>query len=206
MIAGLDRSQQIDMTMYMVAHDHGLRLDGPISSQHSHVFKAVDEHGNKHVLKSARSTGSLAREVEVIEKLAEIPGVFLPHTITRYKGRIFFIFDFVKTLDEVIDQGTRLPLLYKLIYMQHATQTVAHIHEAGYVHKDLTTKNLYPDDTMLVGDLGDAGVEGELVTGVEDEIRTSIGYFSPTRTPRCSCTPVTPTCFSCAWCSFSGSR
>jgi len=174
-----DLTQHIDVTMLDVATGEGLEVVGPMSHEHSHVFIAKDKHRNRHVIKAARSGEPLEKELAILQEIQDIYGVLLPHTITSHHNRAFLIYDYKKTLGDVISQGSDIPLLSKLIYIHRAARTVDAVHQRGYIHKDLTSKNLYPDDTMYVSDFGDSGIEGERVTGVEDNINTCLGYFSP---------------------------
>ena len=152
------------------------------------VFRAVDPEGHEvaiKVLRRRRSRGArYLREVELLERTAERPGVVALLDAGRCERGPFIVLEMAEggSLRSLLSERGRLPWREACALLLEVSTSLAALHAEGIIHRDLKPENILLQgdrplisDFGLAKDLGDA--DGELTSaGIA---MGTIGYMSP---------------------------
>lgn len=93
---------------------------------------------------SLRTVGRLLHEHQILSKLAAVPGVVRARALTQPAGRATLWLEDpgLRSLDRVLAERGRLPLEAALRIARGLCHTLAGVHAAGVVHKDVKPHNV----------------------------------------------------------------
>jgi serine/threonine protein kinase len=152
----------IDEVANEISRIHGLKgcfFHG--DTNFSAVYRVTAGRGPailKIALDNCEATDQMENEIYFLTHLNELPGVMklIKSGEINVNGKCslpYEFFPYMKSLDAMLDKGGLAQELL-LGYMHGFTHTLMEIHELNVGHNDLTTKNLYLNSNMVVGDWG----------------------------------------------------
>jgi predicted ATPase/transcriptional regulator with GAF, ATPase, and Fis domain len=138
---------------------------------------------------TAADTANLRREFAILQSL-EIPGVARALALESHRGRPVLVLADAgdRTLKDLIVQR-EIDLPCALVLAEQVAATLAALHGAGIVHKDVNPHNIIIDRSTSTATLGDFGIASRAASepqrpGVPHLIEGTLAYMSPEQTGR----------------------